>query len=293
LFDRKILAVQINWGGEYQKLNTFFQQVGISHHVSCPYAHQQNGLAEWKHHHIVEFGLSLLSHASMPPKYWDEAFLAATYLINHLPSKTLDFSSPLERLFKEKPNYCGLCTFVCVCWPNLRPFNTHKLQFRSKQCVFLGYNNMHKGFKCLDVSEGCIYISRDVVFDKTVYTFSMLNPNAGSRLRSEILLLPTYSQPSNLPSHGDKILDLSSVNASVNLVSANPSCSPKVFAENFHENGVVFNRFKVVQGRRMPGTEHDWDLSQSAAIPPTSDHSGCNPEADLALSPSDRYGPES
>jgi hypothetical protein len=26
---------------EYQKLNAFFQQTRISHHVSCPYAHQQ------------------------------------------------------------------------------------------------------------------------------------------------------------------------------------------------------------------------------------------------------------
>jgi hypothetical protein len=36
-------------GGEYQKLNSFFQRIGISHHVSCPYAHQQNGSAECKH----------------------------------------------------------------------------------------------------------------------------------------------------------------------------------------------------------------------------------------------------
>jgi hypothetical protein len=40
LFDQKILVVQTNWSGEYQKLNTFFQQVGISHHVFYPYAHQ-------------------------------------------------------------------------------------------------------------------------------------------------------------------------------------------------------------------------------------------------------------
>jgi IS30 family transposase len=96
LFDQKILAVQTDWGGEYQKLNTFFQEVGISHHISCPYAHQQNGSAERKHRHILEIGLSFLSHASMPLKYWDEAFLAATYLINRLPTKTLYFSSPLE-----------------------------------------------------------------------------------------------------------------------------------------------------------------------------------------------------
>jgi hypothetical protein len=50
---------------------------------------------------------------------------------------------------------------------------------------------MHKGFKCLDIAEGHIYISRDVVFDEDVYPFAKLHPNSGARLRSEILLLPT------------------------------------------------------------------------------------------------------
>jgi histone deacetylase 1/2 len=56
-------------GVENEKLNTFFQKVGITHHVSCPHAHQQNGSAERKHRHIVEVGLSLLANASMPLKY--------------------------------------------------------------------------------------------------------------------------------------------------------------------------------------------------------------------------------
>ena len=190
-FDRKILSVQTDWRGEYQKLNTFFQRIGINHHVSCPHAHQQNGSAERKHRHIVEVGLSLLAHASMPLKFWDEAFLTATYLINRLPSKVIHHQTPLERLFGHKPDYLNLRTFGCACWPNLRPFNAKKLQFRSKQCVFLGYSTMHKGFKCLDVAEGRVYISRDVIFDETVYPFSKLHPNAGARLRSDILLLPT------------------------------------------------------------------------------------------------------
>jgi histone deacetylase 1/2 len=57
LFDRKILAFQSDWGGEYHKLNSFLNCVGIAHHVSCPHAHQQNGSAEPKHHHIFEVGL--------------------------------------------------------------------------------------------------------------------------------------------------------------------------------------------------------------------------------------------
>jgi histone deacetylase 1/2 len=99
LFDKKILAMQTDWGGEYQKLNSFFQKVGISHLVSCPHAHQQNGPGERKHRHIVEVGLSLLLYASMPLKYWDEAFLTAVYLINRLPSRVIQSKTPIECLF--------------------------------------------------------------------------------------------------------------------------------------------------------------------------------------------------
>lgn len=59
-----------------------------------------------------------------------------------------------------------------------------------KKCVFLGYSHMHKGFKCLDPTEGRIYISHDVVFDERVFPFASLRPNAGALLRTEIALLP-------------------------------------------------------------------------------------------------------
>lgn len=111
--------MQTNWGGEYEKLNSFFQQIGIAHRVSCPHAHQQNGLVERKHRHTVEVGLALLANASMPLKFWDQAFLTATYLINMLPSKILNFDTPTERLLQEKPHYSSRRIFGCACWPNL------------------------------------------------------------------------------------------------------------------------------------------------------------------------------
>lgn len=36
-----------------------------------------------------------------------------------------------------------------------------------------------------------VYISRDVVFDESIFPFAKLNPNAGAHLRSELLLLPS------------------------------------------------------------------------------------------------------
>jgi histone deacetylase 1/2 len=74
----------------------------------------------------------------MPLKFWDEAFLTTTFLINLLPSKFIDFDSPTERLLGTTPNYDALRIFGCACWPNLHPYNKRKLAFWSTRYVFLG-----------------------------------------------------------------------------------------------------------------------------------------------------------
>lgn len=86
MFDRKIIAVQIDWGSEFRSLHKFFVTKGIQHRLTCPHTSQQNGIVERRHRNIVEIGLSLLSHSSVPLKHWDDAFLMATYLLNRLPT---------------------------------------------------------------------------------------------------------------------------------------------------------------------------------------------------------------
>ena len=63
--------------------------------------------------------------------------------------------------------------------------------------MFLGYSPRHKGVKCLEVSIGHVYISRDVVFDENVFPFASLHPNAVALLRKEILLLPQNLLPNH------------------------------------------------------------------------------------------------
>jgi hypothetical protein len=175
--DTKIKYVQSDWGGEYQHLhNQFFTSLCIGHLVSCPHTHQQNGSVERKHRHIVKTSLALLAHVGMLLKIWDEAFLTATYLLNRLPTRAIDNLSSLECLFKAPPNYSMLKIFGCACWSYLRPYNKCKLEFRSKPCVFLGYSSIHKGYKCLDMDVGHVYISRDVIFYEVVFPFS--NPSS-------------------------------------------------------------------------------------------------------------------
>lgn len=136
-------------------------------------------------------------------------------MINRLPSKIINHETPLKRLHGQDPDYTFLRTFGCAVWPNLRPYNSRKLEFRSKRCLFLGYSNSHKEFKYLDQAEGRIYISQDVVFDEQVFPFSSLRPNAGARLRAEIQLLPDILLN---PSHrfGDASVRDRHLNAPVN-----------------------------------------------------------------------------
>jgi hypothetical protein len=103
-------------------------------------------------------GLALLAQSSMSLKYWDQAFLTAVHLINRTPTKLLDYDTPIHCLNGSTPDYSNHRVFGCACWPNLRPYNAHKLQFRSLRCAFLGYNNLHKGYKCLDIATGRVYI---------------------------------------------------------------------------------------------------------------------------------------
>jgi hypothetical protein len=170
-FNLKIKSVQTDWGGEFRSISKFFEKCGITHRVSCPHTHQQNGAIERKHRHIVETGLALLYHASVPLRFWDDAFQTACYLINRLPTPILHHHSPFEKLFQVSPDYSLLKIFGSACWPNLRPYNTNKLQPRSLQCIFLGYSLRHKGYKCFHVSTGRLYISRDVIFQEKLFPF--------------------------------------------------------------------------------------------------------------------------
>ena len=88
-FNSQIKSFHSDWGGEYQKLNSYFKKQGIVHRIACPYTHEQNGISERKIRHVVDNGLTLLAHANVPLKFWSYAFQTSVQLINYMPSKVL------------------------------------------------------------------------------------------------------------------------------------------------------------------------------------------------------------
>ncbi|WVZ84815.1 hypothetical protein U9M48_031802 [Paspalum notatum var. saurae] len=123
--------------------------------MSCPYTSAQNGRAERMICSINNIIRSLLFQASMTPVYWVEPLGMSTHLINLLPTKTLNFSTPYQSLLGATPS---LWVFGCLCYPNTTATAPYKLAPRSARCVFLGLSPNHKGYRCLDLSSnrGCL-----------------------------------------------------------------------------------------------------------------------------------------
>jgi histone deacetylase 1/2 len=68
-FNVPIKAIQSDGGGEFVAFREFLLQEGVTHKISCPHTHEQNGVVERRHRHIVETGLTLLHQSSLHLKY--------------------------------------------------------------------------------------------------------------------------------------------------------------------------------------------------------------------------------
>jgi len=99
--------------------------------------------------------------------------------------------------------------FGYACWPNLRPYNRNKLNFRSKTCIFIGYSLCHQGYKCLDLSTGKIYVSSNVIFDETLFPYSQTTVSVSDKLSPSMsvslphqITVPQFPCPNELqPNH--------------------------------------------------------------------------------------------
>ncbi|XP_056691697.1 uncharacterized protein [Spinacia oleracea] len=146
------------------KMKELFLNKGILHQKSCSYTPQQNGVVERKHKHLLETTRALAFQSKLPDRYWNHCILTATYLINRMPLKSIDFCTPYERLYKTKPYLSQLRIFGCLCYITTPKIHRSKFDRRVEPCVFLGYPPNQKAYKVLNLATNTLIVSRDVIF---------------------------------------------------------------------------------------------------------------------------------
>ncbi|XP_074265296.1 uncharacterized protein LOC141587721 [Silene latifolia] len=176
-FNSTIKVIRSDNGTEFfqDQCKDFFKNEGIVHQRSIVGRPQHNGRVERKHRHLLDIARALRLHSNLPLKFWGDCLLTATYLINKMPSSVLQWQTPYEVLFTEKPSYSDLRVFGCLYYGTMPPTVKDKFSKRARKSVFIVYPFNQKGYKLYDLEDHIVYTCRDVVFKETLFPYYRLD----------------------------------------------------------------------------------------------------------------------
>ncbi|KAK8935338.1 hypothetical protein KSP39_PZI014000 [Platanthera zijinensis] len=203
--DKKIKAVRTDRGGEFtsNQFNKFCMESGIRRELTAPYSPQQNGIVKRRNRTILEVARSMILHSGSPKSFWGEAITTVVYILNRLPSKSLQKTTPYEVLHGQKPSMSHLKTFGCIAFTHINKGGGDKLESKSQKCILLGYSNESKAYRLLEPNTKKITIARDVIFhENEFYNWASDSTPINSTFRVPVEL-ETSSNP--IPCNGDSV----------------------------------------------------------------------------------------
>ena len=119
----------------------------------------------------------MMFYMNIPKYLWGDARLTASYLINRMPTKILQYTTPFECLKKVFPesrinSKLPLKIFGCTAYVRIPKRSRSKLDPRAEKCVFVGYTPNKKGYKCFNPLTKRFYTTMDVPFMENIPYFT-------------------------------------------------------------------------------------------------------------------------
>jgi hypothetical protein len=127
---------------------------------------QQNGVVERMNKSIAEKARCLKLNARLANIFCVDAVSMACYLIKRSPRVALERKVAEEVWIGNEVDYFGLRVFGCPTYVHIPSEEQSKLDPKSRQCVFVGYEKRVKGYNIWDPKANKAVISRDVIFDE-------------------------------------------------------------------------------------------------------------------------------
>ncbi|KAK1661961.1 hypothetical protein QYE76_050120 [Lolium multiflorum] len=174
-YNAKVKVLRSDNGTEYvnKDFDYFLSSNGIIHQTTCVDTPAQNGVAERKNRHLLEVARSIMFEMNVPKFLWGEAIKTAAYPINRMPSRILNFRTPIECLSGTNSFIVPPKVFGCTCFVHDYRNSIGKLDPRAIKCIFVGYSPTQKGYRCWSPTERRFFVSMDVTFrEKEPYYIS-------------------------------------------------------------------------------------------------------------------------
>ena len=88
----------------------------------------------------------MLFEKKLPKLLWAEAVSTSVYLLNRLPTKSVQSKTPIEAWSVVKPSVKHLKVFSSLCYLYVPSIKRGKLDERAEKGVFVGYAAESKGY---------------------------------------------------------------------------------------------------------------------------------------------------
>ncbi|CAI7820644.1 unnamed protein product [Closterium sp. NIES-54] len=153
-----------------KEMQDYLAQKGIEHHVSLPYAHQHQGVAECTNRSLMTKVRALMKQSKLPPTYWTYAMHHAVQVHNLLSTTTITGnSSPHVKWTRTKGNTSMLRVWGCIVQYRPPTSTIRKFASRAHWGIHLGISHEHKAWLILDLMSQKVKNARDVIFYERLF----------------------------------------------------------------------------------------------------------------------------
>lgn len=169
----QIRFIRMDGSGENlsSEMTSYCMSKGIKREITVPHSPSQDGVSERVIGTLVQRARCMMEHAGMPTEFWANAIYAAADVFNNTPTSANEGRPPNLLWNGVKPDVSMFRVFGCEAFAHR--VDANKLEAQSVRCVCLFRDGERKGYRLWDLVNKKVIISRDVVFNETVFPFKV------------------------------------------------------------------------------------------------------------------------
>ena len=117
-----------------------------------------------------------MGKADLPKSFWGYALETAVYILNIVPSKSIEVT-PYKIRTNKKPYLSYMKVWGCLAY--VKRTMSDKLEARSEKCLYVGYPKETRGYQYYNTLEQRLFVSKHVVFLEKEF---LLREDSGSKV---------------------------------------------------------------------------------------------------------------